>query len=335
MSLPLVSILMAVRNEEKFLAAALNSIQRQTLQEWELIVVDDGSTDATPAILTSYADKDKRIRPITQPANGLVPALVLGTGACRSDLVARMDGDDICHPGRLAEQYRYLKSNKEISLVATEIRYFPSHVVQGGMRHYEEWQNSLATHELMMRDLFVESPVTQPSVMYRKAAVDSVGGYQDNSWGEDYDLWLRLALAGHRFARIPKRLFFWREHQVRLTHMADEFSLQSFRRCKAHYLKMSYLEHHSEVTLWGAGLEGKAWRKALQDIGINIGRWIDIDPNKIGQTIHHARVDAPDDLEPGCGPMLISIGARGARQLVREKCTERGLTEGIDFVCVT
>ena len=238
---------MAVRNEEKFLAAALNSILRQSLQDWELVVVDDGSTDATPQILEAYAAQDDRIRVFTQPANGLVPSLVLGTEACRSDLIARMDGDDICHPERLAEQYNHLKNNDDISLIATKIRYFPSHIVQGGMRHYEEWQNSLTTHELMMRDLFVESPVTQPSVMYRKAAVDSVGGYQDNSWAEDYDLWLRLALAGHKFARIPKRLFFWREHKVRLTHTADEFSLQAFRRCKAHYLVKSYLSGHDTV----------------------------------------------------------------------------------------
>ena len=125
------------------------------------------------------------------------------------------------------------------------------------------------------------------------------------------------------------------EHPDRLTHNGKQCSLDAFRRCRAHFLKRGYLSDVFDVTLWGAGMEGKEWRKVLQDLGIKVKRWIDIDPNKIGQTIHHARVDSPDDLTPGCGPMLITIGARGARQLVREKCNEIGLAEGSDYVCVT
>ena len=335
MSQPLVSILMSVRNEERFLSAALESLLRQSFTRWELVVIDDGSTDRTSDILTTYAGRDTRIRPFIREAAGLVPALIFGTEQCRADLIARMDGDDVCHPNRLVTQYNFLCENPDISLVACRIRYFPSHIVRGGMRHYEQWQNSLTTHELMLRDLFVESPVTQPSVMYRKSAVEQVGGYQDNSWGEDYDLWLRLALAGHKFARIPETLFFWREHAIRLTHQADEFSLESFRRCKAHYLKKSYLAKNDNVTLWGTGQEGKAWRKVLANVGVQVSHWIDIDPKKIGQTIHRARVSDPDSLKPGQGPMLITIGARDARHLVREKCSELGLTEGDDYVCVT
>jgi len=335
MTRPGVSILMSVRNEERYLEAALISLRRQTYEEWELIAVDDGSDDGTAEILKRHAGEDKRIKPFIRQPACLVNALVFGTDRCQADVIARMDGDDICHPKRLAKQANFLHENQDISLVATKIRYFPTHVVQGGMRHYEQWQNSLTSHQLMMRDLFVESPVTQPSVMYRKNAVDQVGGYQDNSWGEDYDLWLRMALAGYRFARIPETLFFWREHKIRLTHLADEFSLDSFRRCKVHYLRESYLKGHDTVTLWGTGQEGKAWRKVLKAAGIRVVHWIDIDPNKIGQTIHQAAVTNPDSLRPGCGPMLITIGARGARPLVRKKCAEMGLTEGTDFVCVT
>ena len=335
MNQPLVSILMAVRNEEKYLPGALESILRQTLTDWQLVVIDDGSNDRTAEILKYYADQDSRIQPVYQPSNGLVPALILGTQKCQAEFIARMDGDDICHPQRLEKQYRFLQDNPEISLVATNIRYFPSHVVQGGMRHYEQWQNSLVNQELILRDLFIEAPFTQPSVMYRKTAVASVGGYRDMGWGEDYDLWLRLALNNHKFARIPETLFFWREHAVRLTHTAKEFSLESFRRCKVHFLKQSYLRAKDEVTLWGVGIEGKAWRKALNAAGIEVCHWIDIDPGKIGQTIHGAKVAEPDSLKPGTGPMLIAIGARGARKLVREKCQELGLTEGKDFICVT
>ncbi len=335
MTSPAVSILMAVRNEERYLPAALKSLQRQSQSEWELIVVDDGSTDGTADILTDCAGRDARIRPLLRPADGLVPALVAGMKNCRADLVARMDGDDVCHPRRLEKQHAFLQRHPEVSLVATNIRYFPAHIVRGGMRHYEQWQNSLTSHELILRDLFVESPFTQPSVMFRKSAVEAVGGYRNMGWGEDYDLWLRLAASGCRFARIPETLFFWREHGDRLTHTSDAFTLDAFRRCKAHYLKQGFLKGCATVTLWGVGMEGKAWRKVLNAVGIEVSRWIDIDPGKIGQTIHRTQVADPDSLRQGCGPMLITIGARGARSLVRAKCAELGLEEGTDYVCVT
>lgn len=326
---------MSVRNEQQHLPAALTSISRQTLTDWELIVFDDGSTDSTPNILKAAAKQDSRIKVHRREATGLVPALVEGMFFCQSELVARMDGDDICHPRRFEKQYQFMTENPGTALLATNIRYFPAQHVRGGMRHYEKWQNSLVTYDQIMRDLFVESPFTQPSTMFRKSMVESVGGYRDMGWGEDYDLWLRLALAGYQLARLPETLFFWREHSARLTHTAKEFSLDSFRRCKAHFLKMSYLEGCDEVTLWGAGIEGKLWRKILLQEGIQVKHWIDVDPGKIGQKIHEAKVTAPDDLKPGCGPMLITIGARGARELVRGKCQELGLTELTDYICVT
>ncbi|PLX81369.1 MAG: glycosyl transferase [Desulfuromonas sp.] len=335
MKTPAISILMAVRNEEEHLQAAVDSIRRQTLSDWEMIIVDDGSTDATPAILEDAARNDSRIKILRQEPLGLVTALCKGMQQCRSDYIARMDGDDICHPRRLEKQWAHLENHPGLALVATNIRYFPSHQVRGGMRHYEIWQNGLVNDDLIRRDLFVESPFTQPSVMFRKNAVVAVGGYQENSWGEDYDLWLRLALAGYRFARIPETLFFWREHGNRLTHLAEEFTLNAFRRCKAHYLKQSYLKDYDTVTLWGSGLEGKEWRKTLEKLKITVHRWIDIDPRKIGQTIHGAKVEDPDVLKPGSGPMLITIGVRGARELVRQKSAELGLVEGVDYVCVT
>lgn len=335
MKTPLVSILMAVRDEERYLPSALDSIRRQTLSDWELVVVDDGSCDSTADILKIYSEKDTRIRPVFRRAEGLVPALRNGFHRCRSDLVARMDGDDICHPRRLEKQHRYLLENPDTTLVASNIRYFPARNVREGMRHYEKWQNSLADQELIERDMFVESPFTQPSVMFRKQAIESVGGYRDMGWAEDYDLWLRLAMTGHRFARLPETLFFWREHASRMTHTSGICSLESFRRCKASFLKQTYLRNTTAITLWGAGLEGKAWRKVLNEFGIRVRRWIDIDSKKIGQTIHQATVDSPGSLRPGCGPMLITIGTRGARRLVREKCGELGLTEGLDYICVT
>lgn len=335
MSTPCVSILLPVRNEERLLPAALDSLFRQTLTDWELVAVDDGSTDATGDILAAAADGDPRIRVLHRPAEGLVAALNAGLRNCRAMLVARMDGDDICHPRRLEQQTAFLQAHPEVTLVACQVRHIPRQQLTGGMRTYETWQNGLLDHAAILRDLYVESPFTHPSVMFRRDSVLSLGGYRNCGWAEDYDLWLRMTQAGARFARLPDVLFYWREHPERLTRTSNDYSLAAFRACKAHYLHEGFLAGSSEVTLWGAGIEGKAWRQALRAEGIAVRRWIEVDPRKIGQIIHGAPVAGIEALMPDDGKTLVTVGAKGAREQVRAFAAGAGLMEGTDFVCVT
>ena len=125
MTLPLVSILLPVRNEELLLTAALDSLNRQTMTDWELVCVDDGSTDATPSILAGAARRDRRIRLLQTAGKGLVAALNTGLGACRAPLVARMDGDDISHPRRLELQTATMTAEPDLGLAACAFRHFP------------------------------------------------------------------------------------------------------------------------------------------------------------------------------------------------------------------
>ncbi|MBW2451907.1 MAG: glycosyltransferase [Deltaproteobacteria bacterium] len=335
MKSPKVSILLPVRNEEVMLPAALRSLQRQTLEQWELVVINDGSTDGTAEIIENAAARDSRIRPLHLPAMGLVRALNTGLPLCRSELVARMDGDDICHPRRLQLQVEYMTAYPATSLVACRVRHIPRSSIRDGFLAYEDWQNSLLDHASILRDFFVESPFAHPSVMFRNQAVQSVGGYRDMGWAEDYDLWLRLMLNGARFARLPQTLLFWRDHPHRLSRTGTHCTLEAFRSCKAYYLTKHFLADQKQVTLWGAGLEGKEWRRELMNQGVAISRWIDVDPRKIGQVIHGAPVHGIGHLSPGQEKILITIGARGARDQVRNYASTIGLVEGVDFVCVT
>ncbi len=89
------------------------------------------------------------------------------------------------------------------------------------------------------------------------------------------------------------------------------------------------------MTLWGAGLEGKAWRAALAAAGVAVARWAEVDRRKIGQTIHGAPVMAVEELQAGYGPILVTVGARGARAQIRAAARQRGLVEEREFLCVT
>lgn len=336
MHCPAVSILMPVRNEERFLPAALASIRRQTLKGWELVAVDDGSTDATHAILQAASGRDSRILVLRPAERGLVPALNAGLEVCRAHLVARMDADDISHPCRLELQHYFLSGNPAIGLVASEFRHFPRATIRLGMLAYEKWQNNLTSHDMIMRDLFVESPFVHPSVMCRKEAVTAAGGYRDRGWAEDYDLWLRLAAAGVRFARLPTPLLFWRDRPERATRTMPEYTAAAFRTCKVHYLKQGFLNGIREVALAGAGLEGRAWARSLKDQGMSLAYWIDVDPKKIGRTLHGAQVkDARRFSKPDGIKILATVGTRGARGQIRKWAVGAGLVEGKDYLCVT
>lgn len=335
MTSPRVSILLPVRNEAEFLPASLASLFRQTILSWELVVVDDGSSDATPAILAAAAARDPRLRVVPSPGRGLVPALNAGLAECRAALVARMDGDDIAHPRRLELQAALLDADPAVDLVACAFRHFPRPHLGTGMFAYEAWQNTLTSHDAILRDLFVESPFVHPSVMFRKEAILAIGGYRDMGWAEDYDLWLRMAASGARFARLPQTLFFWRERPQRATRNLPEYTADAFRACKVHHLQNGFLKGTKKLVLAGAGREGRAWQRALGRAGITVSLWIDVDPRKIGRTLHGAPVAGAAGVAPGIGKMLITVGTRGAREGVREWATGAGFAEGVDFLCVT
>ena len=332
---PRISILMPVHNEERYLQAALKSLYRQTLTDWELVVVDDGSNDGTPRILEIAACSDRRVRVIRIERRGLVAALNAGLKKCRAPLLARMDGDDVCHPRRLEIQAAYLDLHPEIGLVACNFRHFPRYSLKQGMIDYEYWQNSLEKHEQILRDIYVESPFVHPSIMTRRAILDLAGGYHDRGWPEDYDLWLRLSAAGVSFARLPQILFFWRDHPERATRTMNEYTSNAFRSCKLHHLSQDFLKNISEIVIAGAGVEARAWQRLLATAGIRVSHWLDVDPRKIGRTLHGAPITRPEELKLAGRKMIAAIGVRGAREQFRDVGEKMRWQEGMDFVCVS
>jgi len=331
---PRVSILMPLHNEGRYLKAALDSLYRQTLADWELLAVDDGSDDDTLRILDHSAGRDDRVRVIRCKRNGLVSALNTGLEECRAHLLARMDGDDICHPRRLELQAAYLDAHPDTGLVACNFRHFPRASLKQGMIAYETWQNALKEYRLIIRDMFVESPFVHPTVMFRRAILEQVGGYQDRGWPEDYDLWLRMARDGVNFARLPQTLFFWRDHPERATRTMDEYSLSAFRACKMHHLRHGFLKNVAEIVIAGAGVEARAWQRLLATEGIRVSHWLDVDPRRIGRTLHGAPVTRPDDMNLSGKKMIVAIGVQGAREQFRTLSQKLGWVEETEFVCV-
>lgn len=332
----LLSILIPCYNAAETLPEALESLSRQTFTDFEIVAVDDGSSDATPGILAEWERREPRLRLISQAQRGIVEALNAGLGACQGELIARMDADDRCHPERLGRQVDFLLAHPEIAVLGCRVAAFPETEVREGFRLYLEWQNALLNEADIRREMFVESPLAHPSVVFRKEWVAAVGGYQEHGWAEDYDLWLRLYLAGAHFAKLPEVLLQWRERPERLTRTHSRYSLENFLRAKAHYLLPGPLAGREAVLVWGAGMLGRRLSKHLLREGAPLVAFIDIDPRKIGQTRRGRPILPPEALPEWWRryqnpALLAAVGARGARALIRHRLTEMGFEEGKDW----
>jgi len=337
--MPKVSVLIPCYNAAETLEETLQSIALQTYTNFEVVLVDDGSEDGTAGIINRWEGEHEHIKALMTEHSGIIPTLNEGLQHCAGEYVARMDADDLMHPERLAKQAAYLDQHPETALVCTDVRGFPEDELREGFRLYIEWLNSLQNFEDIQREMFVESPICHPSVMFRKEAVLRVGGYQEHGWAEDYDLWLRMIQAGMKIGKINEVLVDWRDTPVRLTRVDSRYSLQNFLRAKAHYLVRGPLLGRDEVIVWGSGMHGRRIGKLLLKGGAPVKVFVDIDPKKIGNTRQGLPIISREDLPKLWGEMknpivLSAVGSRGARELIREFLNEAGFVEGQDYLCV-
>ena len=221
----MVTVLMAAHNEEKSLEAAVSSVWDQTFEDWELLVVDDASTDQTPALLAMLASRDRRVRVLRNVTNvGLAASLNRGLRESRTELIARLDGDDTCFPDRLAAQVKHLSEHPDVAVLGTgaELCDEQDHVL-GIARRPER-------HESLVARIYRENPFIHPSVMARREFFEACGGYDDRlRRAQDYDLWLR-GYRRFRYQNLPRALI---RYRVRRKPRLDALLYGSFMLLRA------------------------------------------------------------------------------------------------------
>lgn len=331
--MPQVSVLLPIHRAGATLEACLETIRRQTFEDWECILADDGSDDDSLDIARRFADADRRFVPLPGPHLGLVGTLERGRAACRGAWIARMDADDLMLRERLHLQARALEGDPDLAAVGAHVRIFPRAEMGGGLRAYEHWLRSVTDARDVAREAFVECPVAHPTWMIRRSILDRYG-YRDQGWPEDYDLLLRLLADGHRFGVIARPLVAWREHPARLTHNHDAYRIGEFPRLKAHFLRHGFLAGRRTYVLWGYGHTGRALRRALTDYDLHPSHIVEVHPGRLGQRIHGADVIPPSRLPQLRGERVVtSVAGAGPRSEVRSALREMGFHELRDFVC--
>jgi len=336
--IPEVSIVMPIKNQEPFLEECLNSIRKQTKQDWELIVVDDHSDDQSSSILSIWAKKEPRIQTFENPGSGIVDALNFGISKSNSDLIARMDGDDLMHPLRLEEQSKFLQHNQALGVVSCEVIQF-THSKENkgeGYAHHVEWTNQIHSSDEHKAYRFVDCLFAHPSVLFRKKLVTKYGGYRKGDHPEDFELWLRWLSNEVRMGKIPQKLLWWRDHPDRTSRISKRYDRAAFHRIKAQYLKVWLKKENPlgdrKLFAWGAGRVARKLISEITGIGVSIDALIDLDPKKIGKDfqgipiLSHLSITSPKNCF-----LLVLVGSRGAREEIIKFLEARDFVIGKDF----
>lgn len=245
---PVVSVVMPVWNGEKYLVAAVDSILAQTFTDFELIVVDDGSTDDTAKILKSYDDPRLRIEGLDHA--GIVVALNHGLAKARGNWIARQDADDISSPQRFAKQWQALNAQPQAVLSHTDVEYIGENSQAAGRARFPRSRSFTALR------LCYQCPIAHSTVMFNKAAAVAAGGYlPEERHAEDFSLWGRLLTRGE-FIGLPERLLQFRLHaqsvsQQNLTAQIALAKKIAIRHC-GEFLRLSPLHAKRAHTILAA-----------------------------------------------------------------------------------
>jgi glycosyltransferase involved in cell wall biosynthesis len=333
LTFPAVSILLPFKNADRYLEEALESIEVQTFEDFEVVMVNDHSDDDSVIVAEDRCSKDPRFILADSKGSGIVDALNTGLDICSGTWIARMDADDISMPRRIEKQYGLASEMGPGTVVSCQVRSFPDEIISDGYRLYENWLNDLTDHEEIEKSLFIESPVPHPTAFFHRRKIQSEGGYMERALPEDYELWLRLWSRGYKFARVPEVLLNWRERPDRLSRTSRAYSLTSFYTLKARYLEYVPCMAGKVVFVAGSGQTARRLGKCLQENGFHIEAFIDPSLKRQGKLLRGRPVTSPEVLSGRSGiPVVIASRLPGARKSIVEFLDMIGFKEWEDYV---
>lgn len=330
----MISVVLPCYNAEAGLGPCLESLLSQSCGDFEIVAVNDGSDDGTLGVLRAFAARDTRIRVFDRPHGGVVQAMNFGMGQCRGAYVARMDADDVCLPQRLALQKAHLDRHPHIGLVGGRVRFGGDPEAGRGYKAYVDWTNTLVAEDDIRLNRFVESPYANPSIMFRKELVSRCGAFYDGPFPEDYEFLLRWMAAGVRMDKVPEEVLVWNDPPTRLTRTDPRYDPDAFYRVKAGYLAAWLRKRDiANVAVVGGGRLTRRRALMLEEHGVTVARWLEVDPDKIGQCVGGRPVCSWHELGAPDGEFLLSyVGNRGAGARIDRALRERGWTPGRNFL---
>lgn len=241
----MISVVLPVYNAQETLEESISSIVSQTYRDFELIIINNASTDKSNAVIQAWMDRDKRIRKVDEPRKGLVFAFNRGLEEVRGDWIARMDADDIAFPDRFQKQINYMFNNPDVDLLGTQIKMFGAK---------EKITNFPLTHRGIELDLCFRNCIAHPSLMIRRERIGNFRYEAGYNISDDYIQWIRW-LNKYKFANLAEPLVQYRVHESQSTRSGSDMVKTTERKVMkealAHwsvYLSEEQVRIHHEFT---------------------------------------------------------------------------------------
>lgn len=327
----LVTILLPFRNSAGSLDAAIASMAQQSFGDWELVLIDNASSDESGTIARRWVERDGRIKLLTEKTIGIAHALNTGLLHVRGHYIARMDADDLSHPERLSKQVAFLDAHPAIGVLGTATRFASTMSEYRGMQAFVQWQNAIHSPHDHYVKRFVDAPLAHPTVMFRRNLVEQHGGYHTGPLPEDHELWLRWMEAGVRFAKLPEELLTWNDHAARLSRTHTNYSVDAFFHTKVKWLA-KWLQRKLKgrpVIIAGTSALCQDRADRLGSAGITISSFTDIKGRGVPGRPFVPHLELP----PTGEAFIVSfISQRGTGDRIAAFLGSRGLVEGVDFI---
>lgn len=321
--MPLASIILPCYNAERTIAPCIDSIKQQYLEDFECIIINDGSTDNSLKTINDHIDDRFTIINTTQNS-GIVNALNTGIAQSNSDIIIRMDADDTMYPERLKQQVDYLLDHAEVDVVSCLVK--TNKEIAKGYRLHVEWINSLTTPNDLWLHRFMDSPFSHPTMAMRKKTFYHYGFYRKGDFPEDYELWLRWFHQDVTFHKLPAHLLQWNDHPQRLSRVAHYCRKEAFILAKCHYFKKEWHQHRNRpLWIWGTGPNAKLVKKTLTLFQVKTEGFIDVKKGK-KNTIHYTTIN---ELQNAF--ILVCIGDRKGKIAAEQYLKEKGLSAFSDY----
>lgn len=333
--MPKISVILPFFNAQKSLKRAILSIQQQLEEDYECILVDNNSTDSSMEIAHSFCKGDRRFKLFAEKKQGVTFASNKAEKMANGRYIARMDADDVSLPIRLKEQAHFLDTHSNIGIVSGQVKYIPHSERTAGFAKYVSFINRInETHEIYLKQ-FMESPLINPSTMWRRELSLKFGAYKSGEFPEDYEKWLRWFANGVKAAKIPQTVLEWYDSENRLTRTDPLYSDAAFYKIKSRYLAQWLKEnnpHYPYVAVWGASRKSRLRARYLENEGIEIRYYIDISlKRKLSKPLKtHEQLEPKEQVF-----ILVYIGQEKARSEIEAFLMQKGFKEGVHFLFVT
>lgn len=332
MQKPLISILIPFKNTGDYLSDCLRSIINQTYTNWELLIVDDSSTDDSYNLVEHFAKSDHRIKLLKNSGSGIIDALKLAFKHSNGELITRMDSDDIMRPNKLEVLADSLFIHGKKHVAVGLVHYFSEEGIKDGYRSYELWLNNLTKTGANFTEIYKECVIPSPCWMIHRDDLIACNAFNQGRYPEDYDLAFRFYK--HDFKCIPchEVLHDWRDYSTRTSRTHIHYAENHFIPLKLEYfLELDY-QPEKTLVVWGAGKKGKAIAKALIEKQIPF-EWICDNPNKIGRDIYGNILKAFSVLEHiQNSQSIITVANKSAQAEILEHLNHLHLKPIEDFV---